>query len=118
MIVNMLCRAVKEKSYLANEVFGEIAEVVGPWNVRVGEQVLLLIFWLVTITQEELEQMEQPDPIQALYSTLNVKMSMQLQKLIMDAYGHKGLSSFTAYSEEVVADQHSLGKSTGHDGSG
>jgi hypothetical protein len=44
--------------YLSNKVLGEVREIVRFRDISVREKILVRIFWLVTIPQEELEKVE------------------------------------------------------------
>jgi hypothetical protein len=44
--------------YLSNEIFGKIREIVRFRDIGVCEKILIRIFWLVTVSQEELEEVE------------------------------------------------------------
>lgn len=57
-------------TYLPNEIFRKVAEVVRPRNVRMREQVLIWVLGFVTIPEEQLEEMEETDPVQLGYGTL------------------------------------------------
>lgn len=59
-------------TYLPYEVFCEIREVVWSWYIFVIEEIRFGVFWLVTIAEEELEEMKQSQPLYALDSALKV----------------------------------------------
>ena len=46
--------------YLTDKILRDVAEVVGPWNIRVFEQIRLRILRLIAVTHKELEQVKQP----------------------------------------------------------
>ena len=53
----------KRTTNLANKVLRKIAELVGTRHIIVREQVLICILRFVAISEEELEQVEQADPV-------------------------------------------------------
>lgn len=55
---------------LAHEVLRDVAEVVRSRYIRMTEQVNFLVVWVVTISEEKLEQVEEPYPIQPLSRAL------------------------------------------------
>ena len=56
-------RNITELTYLPYEVFGEVAKVIRPRYIRVTEQVLIWVLWFITVPKEQLEEVEQSDPI-------------------------------------------------------
>lgn len=57
--------------YLADKVLREVGKVIGLRNIFVGEQVLCWILGLVTISKEELEEVEKSQEIYFANCTLN-----------------------------------------------
>lgn len=45
-------------AYLPFKVLGDAAEVVSPRDVRVTEEIRLLVFGLIAVAQEQLEKVE------------------------------------------------------------
>jgi len=56
--------------YLSYKIFSDIREVIRLWYIFVGKQVLIGVFWIITIPQEELEEMEEAQEVQFMHSTL------------------------------------------------
>lgn len=56
--------------YLSYKIFSDIREVIRLWYIFVGKQILIGVFWIITIPQEELEEMEEAQEVQFMHSTL------------------------------------------------
>lgn len=59
--------------YLPYEVLREITEVIRPRHIRMCEEVLVRVVRFIAIPQEELEQMEETEPVQTVGSTLRAQ---------------------------------------------
>lgn len=70
-MVSSRARRVVKLLYLPDKILRKVAEVVGPRYICMSEEVLIWVFRVVAVSKKELEEVEEPNPIQTLYGTLN-----------------------------------------------
>lgn len=66
-----IVQSIAITQYLSHKIFSNIREVIRFWYIFVGKQVLIGVFWIITIPQEELEEMEEAQEVQFMHSTLS-----------------------------------------------
>jgi hypothetical protein len=99
-----------DKTNLSNEVLGKVRKVVWFGNIIVSKEVLIWVFGVIAITEEQLEKMEEAKKIQFTDPAL---LDVRTGYCGGDqTYCHKGESSFASYTIIVVGDKYRLGQCT------
>ena len=84
------------------EVLRDVRKVVRPRHIRVGKKVLLRVIRIITVSEKELEQMEQAQEIKLLVGALHRYEQIQIDKRDSETNRHKRKGCFATHPVEVV----------------
>ena len=94
----------------SDEILRNVAEVVWPRDVGVVEQILIWVLRLITIPEEQLEEVEEADPIELRDGTLQTRQGSNAVDNRTSPYSDQRLSGFAADPEIIVRYQQGLRK--------